>query len=505
MLQTVSDKAIRSILIVGGGTAGWMTAAALARFVDPAVCKVTLIESDDIGTVGVGEASVPLLRQFNGVLGIDERDFIRAVGGTFKLGIEFRGWGGPDQSYFHGFGDFGDDIEGIAPHHHWLKLHRMGDTSNISAYSLPHALASRGRFAPPEMLGGNADYNYAFHFDAGLYARFLRAYAEQRQVKRLEGRITDVALDGETGHIVAVTTADGTRHEADFFVDCSGFSGLLIEGALKTGYQDWRHWLPCDRAVVVATEADAAPASHTVSTAQEAGWQWRIPLQHRTGNGYVYASPYMDDDKARETLLANGTGRALGEPRLLKFMTGRRNRFWNGNCVAVGLSGGFMEPLESTSIQLIQTAIVRLIEHFPDRDFSAVLADEYNRLAVSEFERIRDFLILHYHLAGREDGPLWDHCRRMDVPETLQHKIEVFRATGKVPMLSEESYQEASWVSIFLGNGFLPDRYDPLIDRIDPVRLKAGMQARRDAIARTADAVGSHQAFIQRFCPARVA
>ncbi|MDV3456962.1 tryptophan halogenase family protein [Sphingomonas sp. HF-S4] len=499
----MTESAIRSIVIVGGGTAGWISAAVLARFLDPAQCSITLIESEEIGTIGVGEATVPLMQHLNGLLGIDEREFVKATQGSFKLGIEFRDWGQIGNVHFHGFGDYGDAIEGVAPHHHWRKLHSLGDPASIDDYSLPYAMARRGRFMPPS---SNADfYRYAFHFDASLYARSLRSHCEARGVHRVEGRVVTAERDGETGHIAVVLTADGQRHEADLFVDCSGFRGLLIEEALNTGYEDWRHWLPCDSAVVAPSAPTGPPTPFTVSTAREAGWQWRIPLQHRMGNGYVYSTRFTEDDRARDLFTANVPGKLLADPRVLRFTTGRRRKFWNGNVVAIGLAGGFMEPLESTSIQLIQTAIARLVEFFPDRNWDSRIADEYNRVTVSEFERIRDFLILHYCLTRRTDAPLWDYCRTMPLPDTLAHKIDVFRASGRVPLLAEESYQEPSWVAIFLGNGVLPDRYDPLVDRIDPERLRAGLAQRHRLLVRAAEAAPPHEVFLQRCCPAEAA
>ena len=495
---------IRKIAVVGGGTAGWMAAAVLARFLEPQGTMIRLIESEEIGIVGVGEATVPVIQVLNGLLGIDERDFMKKTQATFKLGIEFRDWSRLGNVHFHFFGDFGAHIEGIAPHHHWLKLRQLGEATPIGDYSFPYVAGKLGRFAPPASDPGSlaASYKHAYHFDAGLYARYLRANAEGRGVRRTEGKVVDVQLRGEDGFIQALTLESGERIEADFFIDASGFRGLLIEQALQTGYEDWSQWLPCDRAVAVPCERAGELTPYTSSSARAAGWQWRIPLQHRTGNGYVYCSRFVSDDEAASALLEHLDGRSLAEPRLLRFTTGRAKKFWNRNCLAVGLAGGFMEPLESTSIQLIQTALARLIEMFPDSDFDQTLIDEYNRVTSHEFERIRDFLILHYCATERADSPLWNYCRAMSLPDSLQHKIDVFRSCGRVPLYSEESYQEPSWVSIFLGQHVYPKRYDPLVDNIDTERLKRGLLHRRNSIRKLAEVLPTHSDFIARHCAA---
>jgi tryptophan halogenase len=499
----MSNQRIRKIVIVGGGTAGWMSAAVLARFLARTDTAVTLIESDEIGIVGVGEATVPLIRNFNGLLGIDERDFIQKTQGTFKLGIEFRDWARIGNVNFNGFGDYGSGIEGVSPHHHWFKLRQLGDPTPLGEYSFPAVAGGLLKFAPPppEAETAVASYKYAYHFDASLYAKYLRGVAEARGVKRREGKVVEVKLRGEDGFVEALVLDDGERIEADFFIDASGFRGLVIEQAMRTGYHDWTHWLPCDRAAAVPSEGGEL-TPYTRSTARAAGWQWRIPLQHRVGNGYVYSSRFISDDEAAASLLANLDGKALATPRLLRFVTGRRKQFWNKNCLAVGLAAGFMEPLESTSILLIQTSIARLIEMFPDRAFDPTMIDEYNRVTTNEYERIRDYLILHYHATERNDSELWNYCRTMSIPESLQHKIDVFKSCGRVALSSEESFQEPSWVAIFIGQFIYPRRYDPLIDNIDDERLKRGMLQRRTAIRQAAEAMPTHRDFIARHCAA---
>jgi tryptophan halogenase len=498
----VNQNPIREILIVGGGTAGWMAAATLARLLPKGQARVRLIESDEIGIIGVGEATVPLVQIFNGMLGIDEREFIRETQGSFKLGIEFVDWGEIGNRHFHGFGDYGEFIDGIAPHHYWLMLREIGDPTPLADYSFPTVLANKNRFAPSHVCGGELEYKYAYHFDASLYAKYLRRYAEARGVERLEGRIVDVALRGEDGFVEAVTTNDGRRLEADLYIDCSGFRGLLIEQALNTGYEDWSRWLPCDRAVAVPCESADEITPYTRSTAREAGWQWRIPLQHRIGNGYVYSSQYISDEAATDVLLANLDGRPLADPRVLRFTSGHRKKFWSKNVVASGLASGFLEPLESTSIMLIQTGIARLVEMFPSRDFDPILEQEYNRMCIREYEKVRDFIILHYCLSRRTDSEMWRYVSSMDLPDSLRRKIEIFEARGIVPLEGDESFHEPSWVAILIGQDHLPKRYDPMVDRVELAQLKAGMRHRRETIAQLTDRVPLHSDFIARTCPA---
>jgi tryptophan halogenase len=495
---------IRKIVIVGGGTAGWMTACVLARYLRGQDTTIQLIESAEIGIVGVGEGSVPLMRHFNELLRIDDRDFIRHTQGTFKLGIEFRDWSKLGNVYFNGFGDFGGSIEGVSPHHHWLKLRELGDPTPLADYSFPAVAARLNRFAPPapNPQGTAAFFTYAYHFDAGLLGLYLRSYAEQRGVKRREGKVVDVVLRGPDGFIEALTMEDGERIEGDFFIDCSGFAGLLIEKSLKTGYEDWSHWLPCDRAMAVPCESAGPLAPYTRATALAAGWQWRIPLQHRTGNGYVYSSRFIGDDEAARTLLRNLDGKPLADPRPLRFTTGRRKKFWNGNCLALGLAAGFMEPLEATSILLVQTGIARLIGLFPDRDFDPVVIAEYNRMTAIEYARIRDFLILHYHATERDDSPLWEYCRHMTIPDSLREKMDLFRARGQVTITGEETFQETAWAAIFIGQNVIPRRHDPMIDGLDVENLKRGMQHRRTAIRKAAESMPMHGDFLKRTCAA---
>lgn len=490
----------RSIAIVGGGTAGWMAAAALSRMF-AGRCAITLIESAEIGTIGVGEATVPPIRNFNSLLGVDESDFLRATKGTFKLGIEFRDWTRLGHVYFHPFGVHGRLDSGYL-HQYWLKLRSLGDPTSIEDYSLCTVAARAGKFAPasPDARSILSTITSAYHFDASLYAAYLRDYAERRGTARIEGRVVDVKLRGEDGFIESVMLEGGRAVEADFFIDCSGFRGLLIEQALETGYVDWTRWLPCDRAVAVQCENTAGKIPpYTQSTAREAGWQWRIPLQHRIGSGYVYCSEFISDEKATETLLANLGGPALREPRTLRFATGHRKEFWRRNCVAIGLSSGFLEPLESTSIHLIQTGITKLLDFFPSRGFAQTDIDEYNRHAIAEFESVRDFIVLHYHATERDDAPLWDYCRTMEIPASLQRKIDLFRTHARLVRLApQDFFTHTSWIAVLLGQGITPRSYDPLVDVHDPASVRERLSGIRETIRQAANAMPSHEDFLAR-------
>ena len=495
------NNKLRRIAVIGGGSAGWMAAAALANTLQ-GDCKITLVESEMIGTIGVGEATIPPIRLFNDRLGIDEHEFLRHAQGTYKLGIQFVNWARQGHSYFHPFGPYGADFDVVPLHHYWLRARANGDTTSLDEYTMAWAVASQCRFDrptdDPRMV--QSTYDYAYQFDAGLYAKYLRAYSEQRNVERIEGKVVDVTLDGESGNIDSVTLEDGQVVAADFFIDCTGFRGLLIEDSLQTGYDDWSHWLPCDRAAAVQCAHGGDFTPYTRSTAHEAGWQWRIPLQHRIGNGYVYCSSFIEDDAASEKLLANLDGEPLTDPRVLRFTAGRRKKFWNKNCVAIGLSAGFMEPLESTSIHLIQTGITRLLALFPDRGIDPLAVEEYNRLTRLEYEGVRDFLILHYHATERDDAELWRHCSAMTIPDSLQYKIDNFRAFGRLVSTSIELFQNPSWLAVLIGQFVTPERYDPLVDHRSKVDAKATMAGLRRVMQEAAAVMPEHRDYLNRYC-----
>jgi tryptophan halogenase len=491
---------IRRIVIVGGGTAGWMAAGALSRFIAHGDTRICLVESDEIGIIGVGEATIPSIRTFNGLLGIDEAEFLKATQGTYKLGIEFVDWGARGQRYFHPFGRYGRDIAGVDFHQLYLRERTRRAMPDIETFCIG-AMASRaGRFSPPTSDPGHPEYdfNYAFHFDASLYARFLRRYSEGRGVERVEGKVVDVVLNQERGFVQTISLADGRRIEGELFLDCSGFRGLLIEQTLATGYEDWSRWLPCDRAIAVPSANVGAPEPYTRSTARVAGWQWRIPLQHRTGNGHVYASRFLDADRAETILLDNLPGEALAAPRHISFVTGRRKLAWNRNVVALGLSAGFVEPLESTSIHLIQLGIAKLLALFPDRRFSPIERDEYNRIMQTTFENVRDFVTLHYKLTERADTPFWSYCRDMDIPESLERKLALFRGRGRNLRTEGELFGLTSWVAVMLGQNVWPEDYDPSVDALDETKVAHLIDRVQQSIGERVAALPPHLEFIRR-------
>ncbi|HEX8937919.1 MAG TPA: tryptophan halogenase family protein [Sphingomicrobium sp.] len=456
---------IRRIVIVGGGTAGWMAAAALARFVGGGGRRIVLVESEAIGTVGVGEGTIPPFLEFNHQLGLNEAEYLRATHGTYKLGIEFVGWTEEGQRYFHQFGEIGRPLNGLSFHQAWLKHRKNPAVGSLAAYSMSAVAAANHRFAhssknPDEPLSQLA---YAFHFDASAYGQFLRGYAEKLGAERIEGRIVDVEQDADTGFVTALKLDDDRRVRGDLFIDCSGFRSLLLGDRLGVRFEDWSHWLPCDRALAVPSERSDPLLPFTRSTAHPAGWQWRIPLQHRTGNGHVYSSAHMPDDEAGRILLDTLDSKPIAEPRLLKFKAGRRSKSWEKNVVAIGLSAGFLEPLESTSIHLIQHAVQKLLALFPGRGISGIERDEFNRAMVNSYEPVRDFIILHYH-ATRRTEPFWDYVRTMDLPDTLQHKLELFREHGRVFRYNNELFDIPSWVAVMLGQDVIPSAADPLVD-----------------------------------------
>ncbi|MDE2226021.1 MAG: tryptophan 7-halogenase [Xanthomonadaceae bacterium] len=501
----MTDSAIRHIVIVGGGTAGWMAAAGLARILGQA-CSIRLVESEQIGTIGVGESTVPHLKLFNDLLGIDDVSFVKQTQGTFKLGTQFVDWARIGDCYMHGFGTLGHDISLLPFHQFWLKAHRLGIAEELGAYSLHTVAGPQGKFTPSVTNAPQnsplADIAYAYHFDAGLYGRFLRDYAEKLGVRRTEGRIVDVRQRGEDGFVEAVVLESGEHIEGNLFLDCSGFRGLLIEQALHAGYEDWSHWLPCNRAVAVSCETAGPPTPFVRCTARGAGWQWRIPLQNRIGNGYVYSSAHLGDDEAAATLLQHLDGRPIGAPRVLRFTAGQRRKPWDKNVVAIGLAAGFVEPLESTTIYMVQSAVTRLTRLWPERDCSEALRDCYNGQTAFEIERIRDFIILHFCATERDDTPFWNDCRTMAVPEPLANNIRLFRDSGRFYRNAEELFALTSWVEVMIGQRILPERWDPLVDQMPDADLRQFMTGVKDVIAHCVDAMPPHQAFIEGHCKA---
>ncbi|MCZ8370660.1 MAG: tryptophan 7-halogenase [Porphyrobacter sp.] len=493
---------LTKLVIVGGGTAGWITAAAFSRLLGERL-TIELVESEAIGTVGVGEATIPQIIRLNAILGLDENAFLRETSGTFKLGIEFVDWGAKGSRYLHTFGDTGMNLGHCAFHHYWRRSAGSSpQAKGLWDYSLHQMAADQASFGKMDRVGNTSmtGLAYAYHFDASRYALFLRAYAEQRGVTRTEGIVESVQRDGESGDIRSITLKGGKAVEGDFFIDCTGFRSLLLGQTLGVGYQDWSKWLPCDRALAVPSERLPTLVPYTRATAKDAGWQWRIPLQHRTGNGHVYSAGFTTDDKAADTLMAGLDTKPLGDPRPIRFTTGRRETFWAHNCAAIGLSSGFLEPLESTSIHLIQSHVSRLIQLFPRSGDPSVMRAEYNRRCEDEFTQIRDFLILHYHQTAREDSEFWRYCKNMEVPDSLTHKIALFAESGRVGRDVDDLFRDASWVQVMLGQGVMPADYDPMADQIAPAQLTEFLANLRTLITRAVGSLPSHEDYLRAHC-----
>ncbi len=492
-----SNRAVKKVVIAGGGTAGWMAAATLGKSLGKVV-DITLIESDDIPTVGVGEATIPTLITLHKLLGINEQEFMAAVNGTFKLGISFESWKDKSEDYIHSFGFPGKDAWAAGFQHFWVAGKQKGLSLDFGDYCAEHLASRKNKFA----VMPNTNFNYAFHIDAGLYAKFLRKIAEENGVQRVEGKISQVNTDPTSGFIESLDLEKGGKLEGDLFIDCTGFRGLLIEQTLHTGFEDWSHWLPCDGAIAVQTESMGDPIPYTRSIARESGWQWRIPLQNRTGNGFVFCSKYLSDDQAIDTLLQNIEGRTLNDPRVIKYRTGQRRKHWNKNCVALGLASGFIEPLESTSIHLIQRGIIRLMQLFPVNGIQQSDIDEFNSQTKFETDNIRDFIILHYTVTDREDSPFWRYCKNMPLPDSLQHRIELFRETGRVFKQPTELFGEGSWVQVMLGQGIVPEKYHPIVDMMTDRELQGFLLNISNAVQRTVDQLPEHKDFIAHYCKA---
>lgn len=494
----MNPDSIRHLVIVGGGSAGWMTAAALSNVLGQQ-CRITLVESEQIGIVGVGEATIPTIRLLNQTMGLDEKTLLKETQGTFKLGIEFVNWSREGQRYFHPFGFFGLPFDALPVHQHWLKHRHQAEMGSLDEYSLASQAARLGRFdfpiQNPQHLAST--YNYAFHFDAALYAQHLRQVCEGRGVTRVEGQIKRVHQHSETGFVTTLEMDDTRKVEGDFFIDCSGFRSLLLGQALEVGYESWTHWLPCDRAVAMPCALEGAPAPYTRSTARPAGWQWTIPLRHRVGNGHVFSSAFSTTDQAIELLAANLPGPALGDPRLLSFTAGRRHKAWEKNVVALGLASGFLEPLESTSLHLVYSGITMLLGLFPDKHAHESLRNEYNRRFAVETDRIRDFLILHYKLNQRKDCEMWRYCANMPVPPSLQERLTLFKQGGHLQIDNYDLFGAESWLAVHLGQENYPETHNPLLD-FRKFNGQQGLANLRHALQATASRMPTHEAFLDK-------
>jgi tryptophan halogenase len=486
------------VVVAGGGTAGWLTAFSLVTRLGK-LLDITLVESDQIGTVGVGEATIPTMRTFHGLIGIDEKEFMAATQATFKLGIQFDNWGQQGDSFFHSFGEIGQRSWMAEFHEFWMEAKAQGFGGSLDEYCLELKAAKANKFST---MAGKKPVNFAYHMNATAYAAYLRGKSEKAGVKRIEGRIKHVQND-EAGNISSLLLEDGKPVLGDVFIDCTGFRGLLIGDNLDVGYEDWSHWLAADSAIAVQTQAVEAPRPYTRAIAHSAGWQWRIPLQNRVGNGIVYASQFLSDDEAQDTLLANLTGQTITEPRQLRFKTGRRKKAWHKNCIAIGLSSGFLEPLESTSIHLVTTAILRLMKLFPFGGNTTMLAEQFNREAQLELETVRDFVILHYHQTQRNDSAFWDHYRSMAVPDSLVHRMAMFRENGYAWPDDVGLFRVDSWVQVMMGQGLMPKQHHGAGGVLPADGLKQQMMTLRNMIDNSVSQMPAHGDFIQSYCPAQ--
>jgi tryptophan halogenase len=490
-----AKKPIRRVVIAGGGTAGWMVAAALSKTLGK-LLDIKLIESDEIGTVGVGEATIPTIMNFHNLLEINEQEFMAATHATFKLGISFENWRDCNEDYIHSFGLTGTDHWTAGFQHFWMKGRERNLAGDYGDYCLELKAAQEQRFAHLP----NNGMNYAYHIDASLYAKYLRKFSEPFGVQRIQGKIVKVETDAASGDITSLKLDSGVEIEGDLFIDCTGFRGLLIGEAMKVEYKDWSNWLYCDSAVAVQTESVSDALPYTRSIARESGWQWRIPLQHRVGNGLVFSSRYIEDEQAKQVLMANIEGKPLMQPRVLKFQPGQRDKTWHGNCVAIGLASGFLEPIESTSIHLIQRGIIRLMQMFPTNGICQSDIDEYNKQTDNELEHIRDFIILHYHVTNRRDTPFWRDCSSMKIPASLQHRIDLFRETGRVFRLPNELFAENSWLQVMLGQGIMPQQHHQIADLMGDAELSGFLNGIRSSIEKTVMQLPSHQAYVRQYC-----
>ncbi|WP_286270396.1 tryptophan halogenase family protein [Thalassotalea hakodatensis] len=494
----MQNSSIRHIIILGGGSAGWMSAASIANAIQDN-CKITVVESDRIGTIGVGEATIPPIKGFNKSLGIDEHEFLKATKGTYKLGIEFVNWAKDEHSYFHPFGSYGVNFDPIPFYQFWLK-EKHG--SSLNDFSMAWHLAKNAKFERPQTDPSYimSTFDYAYHFDANLYADYLRKYTTAKGVERIEGTVESVYVDHQSGTIKSLTLESGKTISADFFIDCTGFQSLLIEKALNSGYVDWRHWLPCDRAVAVQSAHSNRISPYTKSIARPAGWQWQIPLQHRMGNGYVYCSKFITDEEAKNELIENIDGDLLTEPKVVHFKAGKRTEFWKGNCLSIGLSSGFLEPLESTSLHLVQTAISRFLSLFPSDSEDVLSSQEYNRLTSDEYDEVRDFLILHYYANQRQEGEFWHMCAQTNIPDSLRYKIEQFAHNGRIVARETDLFREANWVAVLVGQNIIPKNYDPLIDLRPKVQHKRFIKDIKQVIVESAKMAMTQADYINKYC-----